>query len=200
MTKQEFISELRKKLSGLPEQDVEERVNFYSELIDDMLEEGCTEDEIFLKIGSVDEIAAQIITETPLARIAKEKIKPKRRIKAWEIVLLVLGSPIWLSLGFAAIAVIFSLYVVLWSVIISLWAIFVSVAACAIGGIVASIILIIRSQFITGMALIGATLFCAGLAIFLFYGCKAAASGIIILTKKIALGIKKCFIGKGEEQ
>ena len=47
-------------------------------------------------------------------------MRPRRQLKAWEIVLLVLGSPLWLSLGLAAIAVIFAFYVVLWSVSVSL--------------------------------------------------------------------------------
>ena len=37
---------------------------------------------------------------------------------------------------------------------------------------------------------------CAGLSIFMFYGYKAATNGILILTKKVATGIKNCFIKK----
>ena len=36
----------------------------------------------------------------------------------------------------------------------------------------------------------------AGLSVFLFFGCKAATKGIVLLTKAIALGIKKSFVGK----
>ena len=39
MTKQEFLAELRRGLSGLPQNDIEERLNFYSEMIDDRMEE-----------------------------------------------------------------------------------------------------------------------------------------------------------------
>ncbi len=42
MTKQEFIAELRKGLSGLPKKELEERLTFYSEMIDDRMEEGLT--------------------------------------------------------------------------------------------------------------------------------------------------------------
>ena len=45
MTKKEFLSGLRKKLSGLPQEDSEERLNFYSEIIDDRVEEGLSEEE-----------------------------------------------------------------------------------------------------------------------------------------------------------
>ena len=196
MTKQEFFTELQNKLSGLPKQDVEERLAFYEEMIDDRVEEGRTEEEAIADIGSVEEISSQIISDIPLTKIAKERIKPKHRLRAWEIVLLILGSPIWLSLGVAVAAVILSLYAVLWSVIVSLWSVFVSLGASVLGGVMASIIFISTNNAFSGICLIGVVLVCAGLAIFMFFGCMAATKGILILTKKIALGIKKCFVGK----
>lgn len=198
MSKQEFIDKLRAKLSGLPKQELEERLNFYSEMIDDRMEEGHSEEEAVSEIGSVDEIAAQIVADIPLVKIAKEKIKPKRRLKAWEIMLLVLGSPIWLSLLIAAFAVILSLYASLWSVIISLWAVFGSLVCCALGGIVAGIVFVLSGNDLTGIAMFGAGFLCAGLSIFLFFGCKAATKGTLLLTKKIALGIKNYFVKKDE--
>ena len=60
MTKEEFISELRKKLSGLPEKEIEEGLSFYCEIIDDKIEEGFSEEEAVSGVGSVDEIASQI--------------------------------------------------------------------------------------------------------------------------------------------
>ena len=196
MIKQEFSDALRVKLSGLPEQDVEEQLAFYSEMIDDRIEEGATEEDAVSAIGSVDQIAEQILSEIPFSRLAKERIKPKRRIKAWEIVLLALGSPIWLSLGIAAFAVILSLYVVLWSFIVSLWAIFVSVAACVPACIAAGVLLICMENTALGIASISMSFVCAGLAIFLFFGCSAASKSIVVLTKKLALVVKKCVVKK----
>lgn len=94
MNKQEFLTQLRKGLSGLPQNDIEERLMFYSEMIEDQMEDGVSEEEAISTIGSVDEIVAQVVAETPLVKIAKERIKSKRRLRAGEIVLLVLGSPI----------------------------------------------------------------------------------------------------------
>jgi uncharacterized membrane protein len=73
MKKEEFLSTLKKKLSSLPKQELEERLNFYSEMIDDRVEEGRTEEEAILDIGSIDDISAQIIAEIPLKKIVKEK-------------------------------------------------------------------------------------------------------------------------------
>ena len=45
MTKNEFLSSLRSKLQGLPPADIDERIGFYSEMIDDRMDEGKSEEE-----------------------------------------------------------------------------------------------------------------------------------------------------------
>ena len=95
-------------------------------------------------------------------------------------------------------AVLLSVYVVLWSVVVSVWSAFGSLVACAFGGVVAGAIFAVTNNALTGIALIGASLVCAGVAVFMFFACKAATKGIILLTKKIALGIKKSFVKKEE--
>lgn len=124
MKKEEFLARLRQGLSGLPQDEIEERLSFYSEMIDDRMEEGLPEAEAVAAAGSVEEIAAQAVADIPLAKLAKERIRPKRRLRALEIVLLVLGAPLWLSLGIAAVAVGAALYVSVWAVIVSFWAVF----------------------------------------------------------------------------
>ena len=196
MNKQEFLAKLRNSLSGLPQEDIEERLTFYSEMLDDRIEEGVSEAEAVAAIGPVDAVAAQILGDTPLTKLVKEKVKPNRARKAWEIVLLVLGSPIWLSLFLAVCAIILAVYLVVWSVVVVLWSIEVCLAVCAPGGIVAALIFIFQGNGFAGVAVLGAGILCAGLAIFLFFGCKAATGGIVLLTKKMALGIKSLFVGK----
>lgn len=198
MTKKEFLNELKKGLCGLPEGDITRSIEFYSEMIDDRIEDGKTEEEAVADIGTVKDAVSQILAEIPITKLIKEKVKPQRKLRAWEIVLLVLGSPIWLSLLIAAIAVILSVYVVIWSVIVSLWAVFASLAGVAVGGIFAGVIFICTGNLFTGLAMFAASFVCAGLAIFSFFGCAAATKGILILTKKMALGIKNCFVKKEE--
>lgn len=196
MRKQEFLNALREKLSGLPQADIEERITFYGEMIDDRIEEGLSEEEAVAAIGPVDKVVSQIVAETPLTKIVKEKIKPKRRMRAWEIVLLVLGFPLWFPLLVAAAAVLLSLYVVLWSLLISLWAIEVALWASALACLVGAIGLFITKQPIPAFGAIGAALILISLSIFLFFGCKAASKGVVKLTKKIAVWMKSLFMGK----
>ena len=196
MTKQEFLAQLKDGLSGLPQSDIEERIAFYEEMIDDRIEDGLTEEAAVAEIGPVDDVVSQIISDTPITKIVKERVRPKRKLQAWEIVLLVLGSPIWLSLLLAAFAVILSIYLVIWAVIISLWAVALSLLISAFACIVAIFIIPASGSGAAVLALISASLVLAGLSIFMFFGCKAATKGAVLLTKKIALGIKNLFIGK----
>ena len=198
MNKQEFLNELRKGLRGLPPDDIEERLTFYGEMIDDRTEEGLSEEEAVAAIGDANEIIRQTVADIPLAKIARERIKPKRRLKAWEIVLLAVGSPIWLSLGIAAFAVIFALYVALWAIIVALWAVFGAFAVSFPACIAASVIFISGGNAVAGVAVLAAGIVCAGLSVFAFFGCRAATKGAVVLAKKIALQIKNRFIKKEE--
>lgn len=198
MNKQEFLDGLRKGLSGLPQADIEERLTFYGEMLDDRIEEGLSEEEAVAAAGSVNEIVRQTVADIPLAKIAKERIKPKRRLKAWEIVLLALGSPIWISLGVAAAAVIFALYVTVWSVIASFWSVFASLAVCAAAGVPMCVVFVAGDSGAAGIAVLSAGIVCAGLSVFMFFGCLQATKGILFLTKKFAIWLKNCFIKKEE--
>ena len=196
MTKHEFLQRLRDGLRGLPQEDIEERVTFYSEMIDDRVEDGLTDEEAVAGIASVDEIVEQIMAETPLSRLVKEKIQQRRGLKAWEILLLVLGSPVWLPLLIAAFAVCLSLYIVLWAVLSSLWAVDLSLAVSAVGGLFMAVFDLIRGNPVGGAFMLGIALVCAGLAILLFFGCLELSRGLLRLTKKILLGVKTMFIGR----
>ena len=194
MDKQKFIEKLFLKIKDLPENEIEERLNFYREMIDDRMEEGLSEDEAVSAIGTVDKVAKQIISEITISR---EGVKSKKPSKAFPIVLISIGSPIWLALAISAFAVIISLYVSLWSVIISLWAVFASLVICAIGGMIAGVIFCFIGGAPSGLALMCAAIVCAGLSIFLFIGCRIVTRAIAVFTKKIGLGIKNVFNKKG---
>ena len=196
MLKQEFLSALRENLSGLPQADIEERLTFYGEMIDDRMEEGLSEEQAVEAIGPVDEVVSQILEETPLTKLVKEKIRPKRRMRAWEIVLLILGFPLWFPLSVVAFVLILVFYVVLWVLVICLWAIEIAFWACALACLVGAVGLFVTKQPIPALGAIGAAMVLAGLSIFLFFACKAATVGTAKLAKKIVHGIKRLFVGK----
>ena len=196
MTKIEFILSLSRSLQGLPQSDVTERLEFYNEMIDDRIEDGLSEEEAVAAIGSVESVADQILSEIPLTRLVKEKIKPQRKMRAWEIVLLAVGSPIWLSLLIAAFAIVISLYAVLWSLVATVWAVFAAFAGCALGLVAGGIIFFCLGNIPVGLASIGAALVLAGLAILTFFASLLSTKGAVKLTKLIAIAIKRLFVRK----
>lgn len=196
MLKTEFLEQLRAGLAGLPQEDIDGRVAFYSEMIDDRMEEGLSEEEAVAGAGKISDIVTETLNDIPLKKIVKENMAIKRSRSGWEIVLLILGFPLWFPLLIAAVAILFSLYMVLWSLVISLWAIEVSLWACALAGIVIAVFCGIKGKLLPCLAMLGIGLFAAGLSILLFYGCVAATKGMIPLTKKILRGFKKLFIRK----
>lgn len=196
MNKQTFLAELGKGLCGLPQKEIEERLAFYAEMLDDRMEEGLSEEDAVCAIGSVDDIVAQILADIPLTKIVKEKMKSKRRLNALEITLLAVGSPVWLSLLISAFAIVFSLYVSFWSVVISLWSVFMALVACALGGIVAGAGFFVGGYGLTGIVMIAVSVICAGFAILFFLGCKYITKGMLLLSKKGILSFKKRALGK----
>ena len=84
MDKLAFLSALRDRLSGLPDEDVEQSVEYYGEMIDDRIEDGLSEADAVEAVGCVEEIAVQIMTEVPLPKLVKAKVRPKRALRIWE--------------------------------------------------------------------------------------------------------------------
>ncbi len=196
MLKQEYLELLQLGLEGIPKSDLEERLSFYGEIIDDRIEEGIGEEEAVASLGNPEDVVLQILEEIPLTRLVKEKVRHKRTLRVWETVLLVLGSPIWLSLLIAVAAVVLALYAAVWAVIISLWAAEAAIAACGLAGIAAWGFFLYQGHFSAAIAVLGAGLVCTGIVIFGFFGCKLATRGLLLLTKKICIGIKSRFIRK----
>ena len=173
MTKLDFLLALQEQLSDLPKEDVREHLAFYEEMIDDRVEDGLTQEEAVAAVGSVSEIAEQILNTTG----NREPKKRQKMRKAWEITLLVLGSLVWVPLLIAAIAVVLS-------IVVSLWAIFISLAAGGIAGLVSFVVLTCVGKVASALFLLSGGFVCAGLAIFAFYGAYSVTKGIRLAYKK----------------
>ena len=196
MTKIQFLLALNEKLAGLPQGEVEQRLSFYTEMIEDRMEEGFSEEEAVAAAGNIDEIAAQIKEDIPFYKIAKEKMKPKRRLTTGEIILLIAGFPLWFPALMGLGSVVLSLYVAGWSIIVALWSVFAAAVGSALGFAVGGIVLICVGKGISGLALAGGAMVCAGVSIFLFFGCKAVTKGLSLLTGKTIAALKRAFAKK----
>ncbi len=196
MTRKEYMRELEEALQFLGDEQRAALLEYYGEMIDDRMEDGLSETEAVAGIGSVDDVVAQIAAETPLMRLVKERVRPKKSRKAWEIVLLALGSPVWFPLLIAAFAVLLALYLVLWAVVLSLWAAALSLAVGAVGCMPLAVLYFVRGLPSGGCFILGAGLVLAGLAIPLGAGCAGLTKGLARLTGRLLLGLKTRFVRK----
>ena len=195
MDKYDFLLALEARLEGLPEADRQASLDFYSEMLDDLVEGGMTETEAVASLGSPEAIAEEILLEMPLPKLVKAKMK-KRRLSGLEITLLAVGFPIWLPIGIALLAVVFAIYISLWAVVVSLYAANAAMAACAPTGIAAAVVLFASGKPAAALLLLGAGLALAGLSILWFLLCNLTAKGMWKLGRLTLRGIKACFIRK----
>jgi uncharacterized membrane protein len=193
MNKTEFINQLSAALTGLSEEDIKKSVDFYTEMIDDRIEDGMPEEEAVAAVGSIDEIRSNILQEIPITRIVKEKITPKRAFSPMEIVLLIIGAPLWLPLLLTFIIVGLVLYLCFWIIILALYVVDLSVFVSGIAGIISPFIGV---GTVSGTVfLVGCGIALLGLSVLLFFGFNQVTKGMLFLSKKIVLGIKKLFVG-----
>jgi len=196
MGKNEFLENLRRRLSGIPQVDADERVSFYSEMIDDKIEEGLTEEQAVAGLGTVDEIVAQILSEVPLTAIVKEKVKSNLALRVGEILLIILGSPLWISLLVAVFTAVISVYVSIWSVIVAIWAVDFSFAVVAVSGIFSLFVFSAVGKVVSGIAMLGVGIAFVGITILGFFVCLWVTKGITGATKWVFLKIKSGLIRK----
>ena len=200
MSKDAFIGELRHRMAGLPKEAVDRTVEYYSELIADSMEDGLSEEEAVSRLGSLDEIVANVVKDTPLPQIIETRIQEKKAkrggIRAWEVILLVLGAPLWLPLLLAVLAVVLALYVTLWAVVIALWAVVAAVILSGVAAVAAGIVELCQLRLPQGLVLLGGGLVCMGLCALLFLLMKLITVGTVKLCKLIWTGIKSLFVGK----
>ena len=200
MRKYTFLAKLQSRLSGLPQEDLEKSLEYYTELIDDRMEDGLDEEAAVRSLGSIDEIASQIFSEIPMKKIVREKVKKRGGMRAWEIVLLAVGSPIWIVLLAAAFLILLSVYIVIWSVAIGVYSVGIAFSALAVGGTLGSVILLAVGRVGTGLLLLGTGLLSAGMSILMFFACKYTTKGMVWLSKKIWIGVKICIVGKEKKR
>ena len=134
-----------------------------------------------------------ILEDIPISKIEKEKMKPKRRLKAWEIVLLIIGSPVWIPVTAALIIVALVIYLCFWIVILCLYISDFAVFFSGFGSIIGAFAQ--ENGFNTGLFLAGCGVTLIGIAILLFFGFTKISQGMLFVSKKIGLGIKRLFVG-----
>lgn len=169
MTRDEFIKQLEQQLSCLSTTGKNEAIQFYEEAIDDRMEDGLSEEDAIRALGHPQEVAEAILDNLPAIPQAIAKTKRTSTALLW--VLVILGSPVWLSLLIASSAILLSAYICLWTAVLCIWigalALFIGGIAgfgLAIGGIAVTYPLYAVAMLGCGMAAIGGALLIAAIA------------------------------------
>lgn len=202
MTKNEFMSALCAKLSALPEEDIHNSLSYYSEMIEDYRENGMSEEEAVAAMGTPDVVAAQILEEVPISRLVKEKMRPKRKLAGWEIALLILGAPLWISLCAAlfgaAVGILTGLLGIVVGVFAALWGSMAGFAGGSIGGFVSAVWLFVEGHAAQGVFMLGAGIVFVGLTILLYFAALYTTIGFGELIKKLFASCKRLLTKGGK--
>ncbi len=132
MTKELFLRELARRLHPLSDEEKAERLSYYEELLDDMIEDGISEEDAVAKLGDVHTIAEEILQEQPLPTLVKNRVRPKNGWNAAAITIAILGAPLWISLLLALIVTVAAVALSIVAVILSL---ILTAAALACAGV-----------------------------------------------------------------
>ena len=192
MNREEFLLELRKNLNGLPKDEIENRIEFYSEMISDRVEEGLTEEEAINDIGGVEGVIKDIAKEIPLTKLVKEKIKPKRSLYIWEIVLIFLGFPIWFPILLTITILAFVMYFILWILDLVFTIVGTSLFASGLMSLLIFFIVLFKGDL--SLDYIGYTFVLLGVSLFMFVGVYYFTKLAAFVTKKTLIEIKSWFI------
>lgn len=197
MTKGEFLNALREATGHLPPAEAEKAISYYSEIIEDLIEDGLTAEQAVLSLGSMEKIVNAVEEEVPLGQVVSDRIRrSKKESKSsliW-IILAICGAPVWLPVLTSVLMVVLTFYFTVWILIFALFAVVFSLAIAGLAGIAGGVFQIVISNAPAGIFIIGGALVCAGLAILLISPVTYLAKSVVRLTLALARKIKRAFL------
>ncbi len=190
MTRQQFLEGLRQELRGVPKQELEQTINYYSEIIADRMEEGMTEEQAVAKMEPMHVIAKRVAADF------KGGTAPRAKMTGLMIALIILGFPLWFPLLVTFVALLVVALTLVWVMVLVMWAVCLGLFS---GGL-AAIITLLTGGFHFGLPVIGQIglgMAAMGLSIFLFYGAKSAIPLATGATLGLVSRMKKGFVRRG---
>lgn len=210
MKKKEFLLRLKIALMDLPENEILKSVNFYSECIDDRVEEGMTEYQAVSELGDFVDIVANIILEynenNPNHNVSKkqkeEKVinhtnttseQPKKKdtkISKGKMALIICAFPFLFIFVITFLSIILSLYV-------AVFIVYVTTIATSVFGLGFGFVSIFLYGLDTGLMYFGISVILLGVTFMIVIPLvKAFIKYNIIAFKEIKSFINKQMIAK----
>ena len=199
MNKQEFLIELKQHLKGIAPEDISGSIEYYSEMIDDAVEDGMTEEEAVASLGDMDEIERQLRSRgektaktppEPEVSVMTEPVPERKNSdKTAVIILLIVCIPVIIGLLSAAAGI----YLGMWGAVIGFY-------AAAVGMGISGAALIISSPFVQTalpeiLVQFGIGMVLLSLSAPFFMLCSLLSKGLVELLKLIIRLIQNFFKG-----
>jgi len=143
MSKEEFLSQLKKGLKKLPEQEADDALAYYTEYLEEVNPENLQ--AAIDTLGSPNKIASQINADFAVKNMQNSPSAKNGLSTVWIVLLAVFASPIAVPIVLTVAAIALSLIIVLIALIVSLAAVAVSLAAAGIVLAVVGVCLIFQS-------------------------------------------------------
>ena len=198
MNKEAYLQRIRHLLQTLPEEDRERSLAFYAESIDDRMEDGMSEEEAVASMESPEEAAKAILMDMPIPKLVKARVK-QRRMGALEILLLVLGFPLWFPLLLTILILGLTVYLVAWTLVLSLGAVVLALGLSAAAVLIAAVYCIFKGGLGLTLLGLGACLVLTGLTVLLGFAAAGAGRLAIRLGKALVRGLKSLLIRKEDK-
>ena len=197
MNKQEYLAQLRAALACLPEGEIEESVAFYTEMIGDRVADGLTEEEATAQLDDPKAAARAIIADLPV--VPRTVVRTKQRNRALYWTLVILGSPLWLTLLLAAGMLVLAGLLTIWCLILGLWLLAAGLLAGGPLGIGVCLWALAVGQPAYGVFELGSGLLCFGLGLFCLHGAVAASKTLMQVSRQWIAKAKAPFVKVKEE-
>lgn len=188
MNKEKFLSELKRKLSRLPQNELDNAINYYTEYFQDA---NIGDDvDVTLELGTPSQIASELLAEYATKNTIDEKKGGKNPISSiWFIILAIFAAPIGIPLAFAAIITIAAL---LFAGVMVVFAFGITAVAFSFSGIVMFVaaLTILFKEFSTSLLVGGLGFIFTGLGALVAIGIVYLFNGLI----KLIVSLSKRFL------
>ena len=198
MNTESYLEQIALLIQHLPPEDLDRSLAFYAESIADRMEEGMSEEEAVASMDPPEVAARAILMDTPLPKLVKARVR-QRRMGALEIILLVLGFPLWFPLLLTVLVLELSLYIVVWALVISLAAVVLSLGLSSLALLAAAFYSVFRGGIPMAMLCLGAALVLAGLTVLFGFVTVWAGRLALRLGKAMVRGLKSLLIRKEDK-
>ncbi len=190
MTKDGFLRALESRLTDLEPGSRAQQLEYYGEMLSDMMEDGMDEAAAVESLGDIDAIAGEIREQMPVNRLVRAAVRPKKGWTPLSVVLTVIGSPVWLPVVLVLLALALVIYILVWVAVLCVGAAALSALAAAAACLLAAF----SGGFGPLLLLTGGALFSVGAGIFAALGFGWLAKQVIRLTAAMGRGTRRALM------